>query len=157
MRRPGIIVPAAHCIVALLCLAGCNQRPKDERVDVKTALLPEVSPDDKNPSNYQPAKPYAKAAENLLARTVFQADAAAGYRVEVRDWKLPGGKQSGATTLPGAAFIEVRSGAGAVQIGDKKQELQLGAIVSVSQDQSFTITSNGPGPLTLRMYVVLTP
>jgi hypothetical protein len=148
---------ALGCVVLLLSVASCARRPKDERVDVKTALLPEAAADEKSFSGYQPAKPYAAAGNNLVGRTIFQADAAAGYRVEVRDWKVPPGKQTDSITLPGAAFIEVRSGAGSLAAGEKKQELQLGTIASISQEQPFTIANNGPAPLSLRMYVVLTP
>ena len=144
------------CLVLALSLVGCSRRPKDERVDVKTALLPETAGDEKSLSTYQPAKPYA-ANGNALGRTVFQADAPAGYRVEVRDWKVPVGKQTDGTALPGAAFIEVRSGSGSLQAGENKQELQLGAIVSISQDQPFTVVNTGQWPLVLRVYVVSTP
>jgi hypothetical protein len=144
------------CLVLVLSLVGCARRPKDERVDVKTALLPETAGDEKSLSSFQPAKPYA-AKGDALGRTVFQADAPAGYRVEVRDWKVPVGKQTDGTALPGAAFIEARSGTGSLQTGDKKQELQFGAIVSISQDQPFTIANTGQWPLVLRVYVVSAP
>ena len=145
------------CLLVVLSLAGCTSRPKDERVDIKTALLPEAAADEKTLSSYQPAKPYAAAGNGLLARTVFQADAPAGSRIEVRDWKVPVGKQADNTTLPGAAFIEVRSGSGSLQAGNKKQELPLGMIVSISQDQPFNITNTGQELLVLRLYVVSTP
>ncbi|HEV2690433.1 MAG TPA: hypothetical protein VGV35_17875 [Bryobacteraceae bacterium] len=149
--------PAAGCVLVLLSFTACRQRPKSDRVDVKTALLPEASAEEKNFSSYQPAKPYAAAGNNVLGRTVFQADAPAGYRVEVRDWKVAPGKQTDSTTLPGAAFIEVRSGAGTLSSGPNKQDLPLGAIASISQDQAFTIANTGTGPLSLRVYLVLTP
>jgi hypothetical protein len=57
-------------------------------------------------------------------------------------------------TLPGAAFIEVRSGSGTLQSGDQRQELQLGAIIPISQDQSFTITNSSQFILTMRVYVI---
>jgi hypothetical protein len=144
------------CLV-ILSVTGCARRPKDDRVDIKTALLPEVAADEKNLSSYQPPKPYAAAGSSALARTIFQADAPAGYRVEVRDWKVPVGKQTDNAALPGAAFIEVRAGSGSLQAGDKKQDLPLGAVVSISQDQPFTIANTGPWPLVLRVYVVSTP
>jgi len=57
-------------------------------------------------------------------------------------------------TLQGAAFIEVRSGSGALQTGGQRQDLQSGAMVAVSQDQSFTIANSGEFMLTLRVYIV---
>ena len=68
--------------------------------------------------------------------------------------KLPPGKQTTPVTLPGAALIEVRSGTGVLQAGDQRQELQLGAIVAVSQDQSFILTNSGQLTLTMRVYIV---
>src|SRR5258708_38800687 len=81
------------CLVVVLSLAGCTRRPKDERVDIKTALLPEAAADEKNLSSYQPAKPYAAAVNGLLARTGFQAAAPAGSRLEVRDMQASVGYQ----------------------------------------------------------------
>ena len=66
----------------------------------------------------------------------------------------PPGKQSAPMTLQGAAFIEVRSGSGALQTGGQRQDLQSGAMVAVSQDQSFTIANSGEFMLTLRVYIV---
>jgi len=142
------------CVILLFPAASCNRRPPDKRVDVKTALLPEIAADDKAFSAYQPANAFAATGNGIIARTVFQADAALGTHIDVLDWKLPPGKQTSATTLPGAAFIEVRSGSGTLQAGAQNQDLPLGAIVSVSQDQSFTITNNGQLMLTMRVYVV---
>lgn len=142
------------CVILLFSLASCSRRPTNQRVDVKTALLPEVAPDDKGFSNYQPAKAYAATDNGVLARTIFQAGGAPGTRIEVRDWKLPAGKQTTPITVPGAAFLEVRSGSGTLQAGGQRQELQLGAIVPVSQDQSFTIANSGQFALTIRVYVV---
>ena len=142
------------CAILLFSIASCSRRPTDERVDVKTALLPEVAPNDTAFSGYQPAKPYTVTDNTILARTVFQAAAAPGTNMEVRDWKLPPGKQTTPVTLPGAALIEVRSGTGVLQAGNQRQELQLGAIVAVSQDQSFILTNSGQLTLTMRVYIV---
>ncbi|HTC32885.1 MAG TPA: hypothetical protein VK724_05920 [Bryobacteraceae bacterium] len=142
------------CVILLFSAASCNRRPTDKRVDIKTALLPEIAADDKAFSAYQPTNAYAASANGLLERTVFQADTAPGTHIDVRDWKLPPGKQTSAITLPGAAFIEVRSGSGTLMSGAQTQQLPLGAFVSVSQDQSFTITNSGQLVLTMRVYVV---
>jgi hypothetical protein len=53
------VIGPLGCLVLVLSLIGCARRPKDERVDVKTALLPESAADEKSLSSYQPAKPYA--------------------------------------------------------------------------------------------------
>lgn len=145
------------CVILLLSIASCSRRPTDQRMDVKTALLPEVAPDNKAFSDYQPAKPYAATDNGVLARTIFQAAGVAGTRIEVRDWTLPPGKQTTPITLPGAALIEVRSGSGTVRVADQRRELQLGAIVPVSQDQSFAIANSGQLTLAMRVYVVSQP
>src|SRR5260370_33028283 len=118
----GINCRPVICLVVVLSFAGCTRRPKDERVDIKTALLPEAAADEKNLSSYQPAKPYAAAVNGLLARTVFQAEGPAGSRIEVRDWKVPVGKQADDTTITGAELIEVRAGSGKLHAGHKKQD-----------------------------------
>ena len=146
----------AGCALLLVSFIACSKRPKSDRIDVKTSLLPEAAAEEKNFSNFQPSKPFAVAGNNVLGRTVFQADAAAGYRVEVRDWKVAPGKQTDSTTLQGAAFVEVRSGAGSLQAGSRKQDLPLGAVTSISQGDAFTIANTGTGPLSLRVYVIST-
>jgi hypothetical protein len=142
------------CVFLVLFVAACGRRPSSDRIDVKTSLLPEAAAQDKAFSDYQPAKPYIAGENGVLVRTVFQADGGTGYGVEVRDWKVPAGRQTDSTTLLGAAFIEVRSGSGTLDITGKKQELGLGRIVSISQDQAFIIANTGQFELTLRVYVV---
>ena len=142
------------CVMFAVLLVSCGRRPNNERVDVKTSLLPEVAAETKELSSYQPAKPYAALTSGALARTVFQADAPSGYHVEVRDWNVPPGKQVDTSSVPGAAFLEVRSGSGTLQSGDRKSDLALGAITPVSQGQSSVIANSGQVPLVLRVYVV---
>ena len=142
------------CAILLCSIIGCSHRPTDKRVDVKTTMLPEVAAGDNAFSSYRPAKAYAAYDNGILGRTVFQAGATAGSSIEVRDWKLAPGKQTAAIALPGAAFIEVRSGSAQLQAAGQTQELQLGAIVHVSQDEPFTITNGGQATLTMRVYVV---
>ena len=150
-----IAAAAPFCLISLILLASCSRRPKDERVDVKTPELPPVATDEKSFASYQPAKPYVTLTPSVLARTVYSGDGPPGYRIEVRDWMVAAGKQSGSTTVPGAAFFEVRSGEGSLTVGGQIQQLQLGATFSVSQDQPFELTSSGSLPLRLRLYLVI--
>jgi hypothetical protein len=133
---------------------GCGRRPNNERVDVKTSLLPEVAAETKELSTYQPAKPYAALNNGVLARTVFQTDGPAGYHVDVQDWQVPAGKQADGSSLAGGAIVEVRSGTGSLQSGGQKNDLALGAVTSIPQGQAFTIANTGQVPLILRLYVV---
>jgi quercetin dioxygenase-like cupin family protein len=86
---------------------------------------------------------------------VFEAGASPGYGVEVRDWKIPAGKQTESTTLPGAAFVEVLSGGGSLTTGDQKQEIKPGTIFPISQGEAFAIANGGRLPLDLRIYLMM--
>ena len=141
-------------VFVVLSVVACGRRPSTDRIDVKTSLLPEAAAQEKTFSNYQPAKPYVAGENGLFSRTVFQADGGKEYRVEASDWKLAPGKQSSSITLPGAAFIEVRSGGGTLDTAGKKQELALGSIVSISQAQAFTLADTSEFELVLRVYRV---
>lgn len=145
---------AIGCLIISGWLAGCASRPKDERVNQTTPALPPVSTDAKSFASYQPAKSYAAIGTSLLGRTVFEGDGPPGYRIEVRDWKVSAGKQTGAITVPGAAFFEVRSGEGSLSTVGQKTDLKPGSTFSISQGQQFELTSNGSLPLSLRLYLV---
>jgi hypothetical protein len=157
--------------------SGTYGQSKDEKVEIKNSLLPEATADAKSLSNYQPARPYSVAGA-VLTRMVFQANAPdgtptnapggtpanalrgsptnapGGYHVEVMDWAIPARKATGATALPGAAFIEVRSGSGTFVIGQKQQQLGPGTTFSASQGQPFEIKNGGEWLLHLRIYIV---
>lgn len=151
-NRPGSAL--LLCVTLIFLAASCGRRPPDQRVDLKAQPLPEIPPNDKAFSAYQPAKPYAATDIGVLTRTVFQTDAPSGSRIEVTDWRLPAGKLTTPISLPGAAFIEVRSGTGTVQVGDTKQEVALGSIISASQGLTFTVAAFNQSELNLRLYVV---
>jgi mannose-6-phosphate isomerase-like protein (cupin superfamily) len=121
----------------------------------KTRPLPEVPADDKNFSSYQPTTPYLQAGANLLSRTVFAADGPAGYRVEVQDLMVAPHKNTDVTTLPGAAFFEVRYGSGALVEGSKRQEIKNGSTFSVPQGQAFTLENTSELPLVARVHIVM--
>ncbi len=149
--------------------SGSYGQAKDEKVEIKNSLLPEIGTDAKNLSNYHPTRPYSVAG-SVLTRTVFQANAPGGspanalggppanapggYHVEVLDWAIPARKETGATALPGAAFIEVRSGSGTLVFGQQQQKVGPGATFSASQGQPFEIKNGGEWPLHLRIYIV---
>jgi quercetin dioxygenase-like cupin family protein len=120
----------------------------------KTRPLPEVPAGERNLSSYAPAKPYVEAGPAVLTRTLFEASAPSGYSVEVRDIFVDPRKQSGDLRLPGAAFLEVRYGAGVMRAGNQRQELKLGSIVSIPQGQSFSLESTSDEPLTIRVDLI---
>lgn len=147
-------VPLFFFFGLILC-AGCSRKKDQVQID-KTRPLPEVAAGDQNFSSYKPANVFSEMAPALLARTVFQSPGPNGYRIEVRDLRLAGRKQAEGLTLPGAAFGEVRYGSGAVVIGDRRQDLALGATLSISQGQRFSLQSTSDQPLVIRFHLITT-
>jgi hypothetical protein len=139
--------------VLSLAMIGCGRHP-GQRVDVKTSPLPEVASGDKGYSDYQPSKPYTSNEQGVFARDVFGADSPSGTRIEARDWELPPAKETTEIHLPAAALIEVRSGAGTLNVSGKSQPLPAGSIVPVSQGQSFTLANAGSNTLIMRVYLI---
>ena len=141
--------------LCVLSRIACDaQTPPRDKVPVeKTRPLPEVPSGDQKFSNYTPAHPYVEIVPGVLSRTVFEAAGPPGYRVEVRDLRIGPGKKVPNISLPGAVFLEVRYGGGAIVIGAKRQELQLGSTASISEGQSFELDS-GEQPLTIRAYLL---
>lgn len=153
-------------ICSVFCLPAGYGQSRDGKVEVKNSPLPEAAADAKSFSNYQPTRPYSVVG-TVLTRTVFQtsapvgspANAAAlnvpgGYVVEVLDWAIPARKETGTTTFPGAAFVEVRSGLGTFTIGMQQQKLGPGTTFSASQGQPVEIKNGSEGLLHLRIYIV---
>jgi hypothetical protein len=113
-----------------------------------------VAAGDQNFSSYKPANPYAEIAPGVLMRTVFQAPGPGQSHVEVEDIVVDAGKKGENIKLPGAAFIQVRAGAGTGIAGGKPLALPPGASFTVAQGESFTLQSTSPQPLVLRVQLV---
>jgi hypothetical protein len=133
--------------------AGCSRQTPNVQIE-KTRPLPEVSAGDQNFSAYKPAHAFIEIAPAVLTRTVFQGPGPAGFRIEVRDLQLAAHKSAGDLTLPGAAFAEVRYGAGTMTAGEKHQELALGTTLSISQGQRFSLESTSDQPLIIRVHLL---
>ena len=133
--------------------AGCSRETPKVQVE-KTRPLPEVLAGDQNFSAYKPEGPFSEMAPGALARTVFQSPGPAGYRIEVRDVRVTPRKKAEDLTLPGAAFAEVRYGTGVMTAGDKRQDLALGATLSISQGQHFALESTSDQPLIIRVHLL---
>ena len=156
-------------ICMLCCPLDSSGQSKDEKVEIKNSLLPEAAAGATKRSDYRPARPYSVVG-SVLARTVFQATAPGGppatalgsspaiapegYHVEVLDWAIPVRKATGRATLPGAAFVEVRSGSGTLVSGQQQRKIGSGTTFSASQGQLFEIKNVGEGLLRLRLYIV---
>ncbi len=134
----------------LLSLAACKGPTMSLE---KTRPLPETA-DASQKASSEPSNPYAEASPGLFSRAVFQADGPPGYRIEVRDLMIAPKKKAEDIKLPGAAFLEVRYGAGVLtQIGQRK-ELTIGTTFSVSQGQSFTLEATSDQALNIRAQIV---
>ena len=119
----------------------------------KTRPLPETA-DASQKASSEPANPYTEASPGLFARAVFQADGPPGYRVEVRDLMIAPKKKAAEIKLAGAAFLEVRNGAGVLTQSEHRQEVAIGATFSISQGQSFTLEATSDQPLKIRAQIV---
>ena len=153
--------------IYIVCQASLSSgQSDDKRVEIRNLQLPEAAAEGEKYSAYQPAQPYSITGA-ILSRTVFQGKAPDGnpihalgntasneYSVEVLDWAIPAGKDTGTTALPGAAFFDVRSGSGTLVIGHRQQQIASGATFSASQGEPVEIKNVGEWLLRLRVYVV---
>ena len=91
---------------------------------------------DRRPSTAQNLPFFRQAVPGLLVRTRFVAKAGAGRQVELWDLLIGPGHRSDAVRLPGPAVLEVRGGAGAILINQKRQELRAGASLAIPEGAS---------------------
>lgn len=137
-QRPFTEILAGLTLLALLTAAPACQR------------TPAPSPSQRPPtppaalSSYSPQQPYKQFVSGLLAQTVYVAATSGPYAVEVWDLTVGPGKRSEAATLPGAAIIEIRSGAGTVTVAGRSREVRIGATFSIGEGESFTIANRSP-------------
>lgn len=92
---------------------------------------------DRRPPQAQNLPFFRQAVPGLLVRTRFVAKAGTGPQVELWDLLIGPGRRSGRVRLPGPAVLEVRGGAGAVLINQKRQELRAGASLAVPEGASL--------------------
>lgn len=156
MRAPGhgtrSRIPAAILATAAIQL-GC-QAVTGTRGD-GTAPLPKPPAGELMPSDYQPEQPYVAQAQGLLMRTVFSADSGAGYRVEVRDLLVGPRQRTARGSLPGAAVLEVRSGAGAVNAGGRPLSVRVGTTFALAEGETISVVNDGEMPIAIRAYVLV--
>jgi mannose-6-phosphate isomerase-like protein (cupin superfamily) len=137
--------------LSIVCASGCESWFQHGGKGVGT--LPQTPVSEANFSKTEPAKPFSKFADGLATRTLFQASDGAGTQVEVRDLLIGPGQKTESTSLPGAAVLEIRSGGGTIQIGEKQQELTSGATLSVPEKAAFTIENKSDVPMTIRVFL----
>jgi quercetin dioxygenase-like cupin family protein len=155
MRRTRKRLGLAACLAGL-AISGCGDtHPPREQIQIeKTRPLPEIAANDQNFSSYKPANPYQEVAANAMSRTIFEAAGPGGYRVEVRDLRVDAKKTAENISFPGAAFLQVIQGAGAVATGGKRQELAGSTSLSIPQGQTVALEATSDQPLILRVRLV---
>ncbi len=145
----GLLPLTLMSLPILLLLFACQRGARQE----KTELLPEAGPNERNFSAYKPANAYAEAGKGLLVRTILETEGPPGMRVQVRDFLVAPGQRTDNVSFHGAAVVEVRSGAGSVIVGEKRQELVPGRTFSISEGQSLTLENKTALPIALRVYL----
>ena len=149
--RPAIVRLFSCAFLSILCASGCESWFQHGRKGIAT--LPQTSVSEANFSKTEPSMPFSKLAVGLATRTIFRASDGVGTQVEVRDLLTGPQQKTESTSLPGAAVLEIRSGAGTIQIGDKQQELSLGSTLTVPERAAFTIENKSDVPMTVRAFL----
>jgi hypothetical protein len=145
-------------LIVIFMMGHPTQSLADPRADhphrsPRVQTLPHVPP---GASEEQPRtnlfKQYAPA---LLTRTVYVAQAAAPYRVEMWDLLVGPRRKTDAVSLPGSAVLEVRSGEGLVTIDGNPQAVRMGSTFAIDEGSKFSI-DNGQQhrPLSIRAIVI---
>jgi hypothetical protein len=101
-----------------------------------------------------PAHPFAKQAESLYTRTVFETDAPGHSHVEVRDILIPPTSKSTLAPLPGSAVMDLASGKVALSIGGNSEAMEANAIRSLPAGQTVAIENTDSRPATVRLYII---
>lgn len=143
---------AGTTLLAFACLGtGCQSEPAREN----TLLLAEARADESNFSPATSKNPYKEVAKNLLERTLFETAGPSGTHIELRDVFVAPGTKVENVSLPGPAVLQVVSGEGSATIAAKSQELKMGTSVTLPQDTSCVLESQGIMPLVLRAHIVI--
>ena len=155
MRHRGLLL-----LILLLILGGVGwfgYRYANRQALVANEPLP-PPPGDVRFSGTTPPNSFRALEGAVLMRTVFQTDALAGARVEVRDYMFPPHAKSSLPALPGVAIVEVYSGEGTLTVGDQAagggQHLVAGAVKSIPADQTIVVDNQGALSFVARLYVV---
>jgi quercetin dioxygenase-like cupin family protein len=82
---------------------------------------------------------YRQFAPGLLVRSVYSTrDRVA---VDIWDVMVGPGKSSDTFTLPGAAVLEVKTGAGTLEHSGERSELRLGSTLAVPANSKFRLSN----------------
>jgi mannose-6-phosphate isomerase-like protein (cupin superfamily) len=129
------IVAAALLVVFLV--GSCRKQNVVTPVAAVPTATPAIDRTQLAPDSSQ--NPYRQYAPGLLARTVYKAEGADRFEVEIWDLLVGPGKKTEPATLPGGAVFEVRSGEGVLQVSGKRNEVKTGATLAVGDGESFQI------------------
>jgi hypothetical protein len=137
--------------LSLICATGCESWFQHGGKGMGT--LPQTPVSEDKFSKTEPAKPFSKFVDGLATRTLFQTSDETGTQVEVRDLLIGPRQKTESASLPGGAVLEIRSGDGTIQIGEKQQELKPGATLSVPERAAVTIENKSDIPMTIRAFL----
>jgi hypothetical protein len=152
-NRRGGAFRRLRCLGAAAVLAGCMVQPRAPMPRPISAAPPDAAPlvEPRRESAYTPVG----GGQDLLGRTVYRSEGGGPVVVEARDLLLGPGRRTAEVRLEGAAVMEVRQGRGVLSVDGRAQPLATGATGSVDQGQPFTLTNDGPAPLIIRVYVLV--
>jgi hypothetical protein len=147
VNKPGGLVTAVLLIGLLQ--SGCDREPRLQ----STPLLAEARKDETALSPYVSPTLYKSAGKNLLERAVYETAGPPGVGIELRDLFVIPGTSEQNVSLPGAAILQVLSGAGKIAIAAKSETLALGTTLTVNPGESLALESRGSEPLILRAWI----
>ena len=147
-----VVVRLLPCaFLSILCASGCESWFQHGRKGLGTLSQKPVT--EANFSKTEPAMPFSTFADGLATRTLFRVSDGLGTHVEVRDLLVGPRQKTESTSLPGATVLEIRSGGGTIQIGDRQLELPLGSTLTVSEKAAFTIENKSDVPMAIRAFL----
>jgi hypothetical protein len=152
-NRTSCLFPELSFVLLSFLLLGCGPQPASE----KTELLPEATASERNFSPYQPKSPYTQISANLLERQIFQAAGPQGMTIKILDLFIPGTKTADNISLPGAAVLDVKYGAGRLLSTGSPLNLSIGTTTSVAQGASLSIQNTAELPLIIQARVIVAP
>ena len=135
-------------LLGVLTTGGCSSRGYARAIGVLPAQRGDLKM-----SPYQPANPLLPVADGVVARTLHQAPAGAGYRVDTQELIVGPGPRKATLSLKSAGVFEITSGAGTIALGEKRQEISSGSTLAIPEGQPLTIENTGAGSITIRAHL----
>lgn len=102
-----------------------------------------------------PAIPFEKlGTQDGSMRTIFRGQGPNNSNIEVRELIIGARALVRLDPLPGSALVDLRSGEGSLQAGDRPVELGVSNVISVTSGVPLEFRSSSDVPSVLRIYLV---